>query len=75
MPELIIELNLKPEQLLAYYRGTSRTAQARATNGQMVQFPASALQRLITPTGIHGLYRLEFDANHKFVGLAPVRSS
>ncbi len=75
MPDLTIELNLTAGQLLAYYRGQARLVQARATTGQLVQFPASALQRHITKDGIHGLFRIEFDADHKFVRLEsiPVR--
>jgi hypothetical protein len=38
-----------------------------------VQFPASALQRLVTTDGIHGYFRIEFDQNYKFVGIEPVQ--
>ena len=72
MPDLVIQLNLTPGQVLTYYRGQTRAVQARATTGQLVQFPASALQRVVTNDGVHGLFRLEFDANHKFVRLEPV---
>jgi Protein of unknown function (DUF2835) len=72
MPELIIELNLSAEKLLAYYRGEIRGVQARAITGQTVQFPVAALQKLISSDGIHGQFRIEFDENHKFVRLEPV---
>ncbi|HVU35154.1 MAG TPA: DUF2835 domain-containing protein [Opitutaceae bacterium] len=75
MPELIIELNLGPGQVLQYYRGVAQVVQARATTGQLVQFPASVLQRHVTKDGIRGRFRLEFDANHKLVGLHPVDAS
>jgi hypothetical protein len=74
MPDLIIELNLNPGQLLQYYRGAAQVVQARAANGQVVQFPANVLQRHVTKDGIHGQFRLEFDANRKFLGLVPVKS-
>lgn len=68
MPHLEIELHLTRGQLLQYYRGV-RSVQARATNGQLVQFPANTLQRYVSEDGIHGRFRLEFDENRKFLGL------
>ena len=72
MPALVLELHLTPEQVLGYYRGQTRAVQARARSGQLVQFPASALQRHVTPEGIHGVFRIEFDAQHKFIALQRV---
>ena len=72
MPALTIQLNLPADQVLRYYRGQARSVQARATTGQLVQFPASALQRHVTAEGIHGLFQIEFDANYKFVSLERV---
>lgn len=69
MPDLTVELNLAASQVLKYYRGHARSVQAKATTGQLVQFPAAALQRHVTPDGIHGRFRLEFDAQYKFVSL------
>ena len=72
MPALIVELDLSPTELLAYYRGQARTVRAWATTGQSVQFPASVLQRHITRHGVRGRFLIEFDANHRFVRLAPL---
>ena len=72
MPALVLHLNLPAEKMIGYYRGEVKTVRARATNGQMVQFPASALQRFILLEGIHGTFRIEFDENFKFLGLTPV---
>lgn len=72
MPELTFDLNLSAAKVMAYYRGELRAVQARATTGQLVQFPASALQRLVTPEGVHGRFKLVFDENRKFVGLERV---
>lgn len=69
MPDLVFELHITPDQMLGYYRGAVRTIMARATNGQTVQFPASVLQKHVTADGVHGRFRMEFDANHKFVRL------
>src|SRR5258707_80713 len=75
MPALIIDLSLSTNQLMAYYRGQARAIRARATTGQMVQFPASALQKYILEDGVRGRFRIEFDDNHKFIGLEPIATS
>lgn len=63
------ELHLSPERFMDYYRGRVRHIVARATTGQSVQFPASLLQRFVSPEGIHGQFVLTTDAQHKCVGL------
>ena len=73
VPALDIELNFSSAQVLGYYRGQVRSIRARATNGQSVQFPASALQKFILQDGVHGRFRIEFDEQHKFLSLQPVR--
>ena len=72
MPALDIELNFSSAQVLGYYRGQVRSIRARATNGQSVQFPASALQKFIHHDGVHGRFRIEFDEQYKFLSLQPV---
>ena len=57
---------------MGYYRGQVRSIRARATNGQTVQFPASALQKFILKDGVHGSFRIEFDEHYKFIGLEAV---
>jgi hypothetical protein len=63
------QLQISPEAYLDYYRDTSRQAIARCASGQTVQFPASLLQRFITPEGIRGTFVLTCDERHKCVGL------
>jgi len=72
MPELIVNLNISAEQMAGYYRGQVRTVVARATNGQTVQFPASALQRHVALDGVHGRFRIVFDEQRKFLGFEPI---
>jgi hypothetical protein len=67
MPDLVVELNISKAQLLSYYRGQTRSVRAHATNGQVVQFPASLLQKHVALDGIHGRFRIEFDGNQKLV--------
>ncbi len=62
-------LRISPERYLDYYRGVVSVVHARCIDGTTVQFPASQLRRFIRPEGIHGLFELQCDAQHKFVGL------
>ena len=63
------QLRITAEQYLDYYRGTARHVVARCTTGQTVQFPASLLQRYVTPEGIHGRFVLTCDDQHKHPAL------
>ena len=72
MPALTIRLNFSSTQVMGYYRGEVRSIRARATNGQTVQFPASALQKFILKDGVHGSFRIEFDEHYKFIGLEAI---
>ena len=66
------DLLISPDQFLEYYRGTARHIVAEADSGQTVQFPASLLQKFVTPTGIHGDFVLTCDDHHKVVSLEKV---
>jgi hypothetical protein len=75
MAALEIQLSISADKVIGYYRGQIRSVVARASTGQTVQFPASALQKHILPDGVHGRFRIEFDDKHKFLALeriAPV---
>lgn len=72
MPELEVEVSVTPPQIAAYYRGQVRAVIARASNGQTVQFPLSVLHKFISADGIHGRFRLIFDAQNKFERLEPL---
>lgn len=67
-------LHISAEQYLDYYRGAVRTVVARSTTGLTVQFPASLLQRFVTPEGIHGRFVLTADDQfrHPVLHRAPV---
>jgi len=67
MNRYAFHLDISPDQYLDYYRGTAKSVVARATSGQTVQFPASLLQRFLSPEGIHGDFVLLCDDNHKCI--------
>ncbi len=72
MNRYAFQLHISAEQYLDYYRGTVKSVVVRATSGQTVQFPASLLQRHVTPEGVHGDFVLVCDENHKCIGLQRV---
>jgi hypothetical protein len=65
-------LNLSSHQVLGYYRGQVRTIVATLDDGRTIQFPASALQKVVNEEGVRGRFRLVMDANHKLQGLERV---
>ena len=69
MPNYSFHLRISSDQYLDYYRGVVKNVVVRATSGQTVQFPASLLQRFVSPEGIHGDFVLECDDNNKLVGI------
>jgi hypothetical protein len=69
MNRYAFHLHISAEEFLAYYRGAAKNVIARAHDGQVVQFPASLLQRHILPEGIHGDFLLVCDDNHKCISL------
>lgn len=62
-------LSISADEYLAYYQGRARDVITRADDGRKLQFPANALQPFVSHQGIHGLFELRFDANHKLLGL------
>jgi len=72
MPALVLHLSINTDKMVRYYRGQVKTVIARATNGQTVQFPASALQKHIRPDGVKGTFTIVFDEHYKFVSLETV---
>ncbi len=63
------ELHLSPARYLDYYRGKVRHVVVRCASGQNVQFPASLVQRFVSPEGIHGNFVLTCDEKNKCIGL------
>ena len=63
------QLRISADDYLDYYRGEVQHVLVRCTDGRTVQFPASRLQRFVTPAGIHGKFALICDADHKCIDL------
>jgi Protein of unknown function (DUF2835) len=75
MPTFLFQLNLSPDAYLEYYRGWARQVVVRSNEGVTLQFPASSLQRYVTPDGIHGRFRLVCDENAHLISLDRIAPS
>ncbi len=67
--ELRFSLRLTREQAMKYYQGTARAVIVTAENGQRLQFPAEHIRPFIDHLGVNGVFKIEFDANNKMLGL------
>jgi hypothetical protein len=65
MKQFEFQLSLSPDRYLAYYQGLVREVVVRCRDGQTVQFPASLLKAFVSPSGIHGSFRLVCDDQHR----------
>ncbi len=75
MNQYRFHLRITSDEFLDYYRGTVKHVVAESATGQTVQFPASLLQRFVTPDGIRGEFVLTCDENNKCVELRRVDAS
>lgn len=67
--EIVFALDITAEAYLRYYQGAARDVIARGRDGRTVRFPAGLLRRYVAHDGVHGEFRLRFDAKHKLVSL------
>lgn len=72
MPSVDIELLITVDEFVKRYRVPNAVVLVRSSDGRRVQFPASALQRFVTRSGISGRFRIGFDDKGKLVGVERV---
>ncbi|MCS7089289.1 MAG: DUF2835 domain-containing protein [Verrucomicrobiota bacterium] len=65
MPRFEFDLDLSPEEFLAWYRGEARSVRVRSHQGLVVEFPARLLQPYLRPEGIRGRFVLTCDAQFR----------
>jgi hypothetical protein len=66
-------LRISPDDYMAYYRGGIKHVVARARDGRVVKFPASALRRFISRDGIEGEFEIEFGPDSRLKNIRRVR--
>lgn len=73
MPTIDVIIELSYEACLAHYQGRVGQVRTRSLDGRRVVFPAEALRRVITPEGVHGVYRLVFSVEGRLESIRRVR--
>lgn len=67
--EVTFVLNISSDEYLRYYQGAARHVVVRGRDGRTIQFPAGLLRRFVSHDGVHGEFRLCFDAGNKLLSL------
>ena len=62
-------LNISTETYLSYYQGSARNVSVQAEDGRNIKFPASALQKFVSHSGIQGRFEIVFNDQNKLIGL------
>jgi hypothetical protein len=75
MPIIDVIIDLSAAQCQAHYAGSVDHVYARSVDGRRVLLPAQALRRVVTRDGVHGVYRLSYDATGRFESLQRLSDS
>lgn len=73
MKEIIVSLYISREDYLSVYQGQVKDVVATASDGRVVRFPAAILKGVVGHEGIHGTFKIHFDANNKFDGITRIK--
>lgn len=68
--QLVVDLDITAEECLRYYGGAAISVLARARDGRLIRFPASALRDFVTEHGVQGTFELQCDANGRLIAMA-----
>lgn len=60
MPSIDVVIELSHDACLAHYEGRVGQVKTRSLDGRRVMFPAEVLRRVVTRSGVHGIFRLTF---------------
>lgn len=72
MPNLILDIALSSDRLLAVYQGRANRILVHSREGQRVSLPAHHLRPFITESGIYGRFAMEYSNDGKLLGLRRV---
>ena len=64
---LNFSLHLSQQEFLQFYQGTAKSVRVEADSGQVIEFPAEAIRQFVEHSGVHGQFRIYFDANYKLI--------
>ena len=66
MHQIIVDIHIGPDEWIKLYNGSATDVHTTARDGRSVRFPARILSRFYLRDGIHGAFRILFDAQGKF---------
>ncbi len=72
MNEIRFRLAISSQEYLRYYQGEVDSVQVTIAGGQIIQFPANALQKHVDQFGVNGSFRIVFDGNNKMISMERV---
>ncbi|WP_346795848.1 DUF2835 family protein [Halomonas sp. Bachu 37] len=75
MPSIDVVIELTYAECLSHYEGRVGLVRTRSLDGRRVVFPAEAIRRVVTRDGVHGIYRLSFSQEGRFMSIQPLRVS
>lgn len=75
MGRIVVEIALPAWKFEAFYRGGIRDVIVRALDGRSVRLPAGVLRSHVTSEGVHGVFEVRFDAEHRLRGVRRLGAS
>ncbi|MBN7769305.1 DUF2835 domain-containing protein [Marinobacter daepoensis] len=69
MQQIIVDIDISPEEWIKLYQGVATDVHTRARDGRSVRFPARILSRFFLQDGVRGSFRILFDDTGKFTSI------
>jgi len=69
MQQIIVDVDISPDEWLKLYQGVATDVHTRARDGRSVRFPARILSRFFLKDGVRGSFRILFDDAGKFTSI------
>lgn len=69
MQQIIVDIEISPEEWIKLYQGIATDVRTTARDGRSVRFPARILSRFYLQDGIRGSFRILFDDAGKFTSI------
>jgi len=69
MPNLVLDIALPADRLLAVYQGQANRILVRSRDGTRVSLPAHHLRPFTTTMGVYGSFEMEFSDDGKLICL------
>lgn len=73
MSSITVRLSISAEEFVRLYEGSAREVYAIGEDGRSIRFPARILQPYVLHEGIHGRFRIHFDAEHRFQSIERIQ--